>query len=43
MAAVFHTWPYGIMEIQRNLRRKKLRKRNKAPIFLEAVLAIEIM
>ena len=41
MTTTFHAWPYGrFIEIQSNLRRKK---RIKAPIFLETVLAIEIM
>ena len=40
MTTVFHTWAYGkFIEIQSNLRKKKL----KAPVFLEAVSAIEIM
>ena len=44
MTTVFHAWPYGrFIEIQSNLRRKKLHRRIKAPIFLEAVLALEIM
>ena len=44
MTAVFHAWPYGrFIEIQSNLRRKKLHRTNQAPIFLEAVLAIEMM
>ena len=44
MTAVFHAWPYGgFIEIERNLRRKKeFMERIKAPILLEAVLAIEI-
>ena len=44
MATVFLAWPFGrFIEIQSNLRRKKLIERIKAPIFLEAVLAIEVM
>ena len=44
MTTVFHAWPYGrFIGIQSNLRRKKLLEQIKAPIFLEAVLAIEIM
>ena len=44
MTIVFHTWPYGtFIEIQSNLRKKNFIERIKAPIFLKAVLAIEIM
>ena len=45
MATVLHVRPYGrFIEIQSKLRRKKLHRTNiKAPIFLKAVLAIEIM
>ena len=44
MTTVFHTWPYGkFIEIQSNLRRKKVIERIKASIFFEAVLAIEII
>ena len=41
VTTIFHRWAYGrFIEIQSNLRRKKLVK---APIFFEAVLAVEIM
>ena len=44
MTTVFHAWLYDrSIEIQSNLRRKKLIEQIKGPIFLEAVLAIEIM
>ena len=44
MTTVFHAWSYGrFIEIQNNLSRKKLPEQNKAQIFLEAILAIEIM
>ena len=45
MKTVFHTLAYGrFIEIQSNLRRKKISRTNfEAPIFLEEVLAIEIM
>ena len=44
MTIVFHEWWYDrFIEIQSNLRRKKLHRMNKATIFLEAVLVIEIM
>ena len=45
VTTVFHTWACGrFIEIQSNLRRKKLHRMNyKDPIFLEAVLAIKIM
>ena len=44
MTKVFHALVYGrFIEILTNLRRKKLIERIKAPIFLEVVLAIEIM
>ena len=43
MTMVFHTWLYGrFIEIQSNFRREKLRT-TKAPIFLDTVLAIEIL
>ena len=43
MTTVLHVRPYGrFIEIQSNIRRKKV-DRIKAPIFLEAILAIEIM
>ena len=39
MTTTFHAWPYGrLIEIQRNFI-----EQIKAPIFLETVLAIEIM
>ena len=42
MTTIFHAWLYGIfIDIQSNLRRKKFH--GEAPIFLEEVLAIEIM
>ena len=42
MTSIFHESPDGrFIEIQSNLRRKKLHKAIKAPVFLEAVLAIE--
>ena len=35
MTAVFHTWPYGrLIEIQSNLRRKKLHRTNQGSDFL---------
>ena len=35
MTAVFHTWPYGrFIEIQSNLRRKKLHRMNQGSNFL---------
>ena len=35
MTAVFHTWPYGrLIEIQSNLRRKKLHRTNQGSNFL---------
>ena len=41
---IFHACPHDrFMEIQSNVRRKKLHWTIKAPIFLEAVLAIEII
>ena len=44
MTTVFHTRPYGrFTEIQSKLKRKNLIERIKVPIFLEAVLAMEIM
>ena len=44
MTIVFHTWLYGkFIEIQDNLRRKKLQRTNQGSIFLKAILAIEIM
>ena len=44
MTTVFHTWLYGkFIEIQNNLRRKKLQRANQGSIFLKAILAIEIM
>ena len=44
MITVFDTWAYGrYIEIQSNLRRRNFIERIKAPTFLEAVLAIEIM
>ena len=43
MKTVFHGRPYGrFIKIQSKLRRKKLHRTIKAPIFLKAVLAIEI-
>ena len=43
MKTVFYTWVYGrFIEIQSNFKREKLQP-IKAPIFLEVVLAIEIM
>ena len=45
MTAVFHAWPFGrFIEIQSNLSRKKnFIEWIKAPIFLEAVLVVEMM
>ena len=44
MTAVFYTWSDDrIIEIQSNLRRKKLHRINQGTIFLVAVLEIEIM
>ena len=44
VTTVFHTWVNGrFIEIQSNLRRKNFIERIKAPVFLEAVLVIEIM
>ena len=44
MTTVFHAWPYGrFIEIQSNLRERNFVEQVKAPIFLEAVLAIEII
>ena len=44
MTAVFRTWSYGrFIEIQSKLRETNFIERIKAPIFLEAVLAIETM
>ena len=44
MTTEFHTWVYGrFKEIQSNFRRKKLIEQIKAPVFLETVLAIEVM
>ena len=44
MTAVFHARPYGrFIEKQANLRRKERIEQIKAPILLEAVLAIEII
>ena len=44
MTTVFYTWAYGgFIEIQSNLRKKNFIERIKAPIFLEAVLAIKVM
>ena len=44
ITTVFHTWLYGrFMEIQSNLRKRNVIERIKAPIFLEALLVIEIM
>ena len=44
VTTVFHTWVNGrFIEIQSNVRRKNFIERIKALIFLEAVLAIEIM
>ena len=34
LTTVFHTWPYGkFIEIQSTLRRKKLHRTNKVPVF----------
>ena len=39
-----HARPHGrFMQIQSNLRRKNLIEQIKAPVFLEAVLAVEVM
>ena len=44
MTTVFHAWLYGrFIEIQSNLRRKKLHKTNQGSNFLKALLATEIM
>ena len=44
MTAVFDAWSYcRFIEIQSNLTRNKFHSAIKAPIFLEAVLAMEIM
>ena len=44
MTTVFHVWLNGrFIEIESNLRRKKLHRIIKATIFLEAILTIEIM
>ena len=44
MKKLFDTWAYGrFIEIQGNLGGKNFIERIKAPIFSEAVLAIEIM
>ena len=44
MTTVLNAWPYGrFIGIHNNVRRKKFIGRIKAPIFLEAVLAIEII
>ena len=44
MATVFYAWSYGrFIGIQSNLRRINFIERIKAPISLEAVLAVEIM
>ena len=44
MTTIFHARLYGrFIEIQSNLRRKKLIERIKVPVFLEAVLVVEIM
>ena len=44
MTTVFHTWAYGgFIEIPSNLMRKNPIERIKDPVFLEAVLAVEIM
>ena len=44
MTAVFYTWSDDrFIEIQSNLRRKKLHRINQGTIFLVAVLEIEIM
>ena len=44
MTTVFHAWPYGrFIEIQRNLRRKKLHRTNQGPNFLGGSFSIEIM
>ena len=44
MTTKLHVRPYGIfIEIQGNLRRKKLHKTNQGSIYLEAVIVLEIM
>ena len=44
MATVFHIWLYGrFIEIQSTSGERNFIERMKVPIFLEAVLAIEIM
>ena len=44
VTAVFHTWAYGrFIEIQRTSGERNFIERIKAPMFVEAVLAIEIM
>ena len=44
MTTVLHTQPYcRFIGIQSNLRRKRLQEQTKVPIFLKAVLVIEIM
>ena len=44
MKTAFHARSYGrFIEIKSNLRKKNFIERIKAPIFLEAVVAIEIM
>ena len=44
MATVFHAWPYGrFIEIRAISGERNFIERIKAPMFLEAVLAIEKM
>ena len=44
MTTIFHALAYDrFIEIQSNLTRKKLNRTNQLPIFLERVLATEIM
>ena len=44
MTAVLHVWAYGrFIEIQSNLSRIKLIEQIKTPIFLELLLAIEVI
>ena len=44
MTTLFYTRLYGrFVQIQSNIRKKKLQEQLKAPLFLEAVSAIEII
>ena len=43
MTTVFYAWPYGRFTETEQPLEKKITERIKVPIFLEAILAIEIM